>query len=64
MAAGESRLPAVAEIDFLHPIEADFGRLKADGLKVLNTLIYQCIYGFSRWFFVASQAKRYRPCGT
>lgn len=35
------QLPSVANFDFLHPIEADFDGLKADGLKVLNTLIYQ-----------------------
>jgi hypothetical protein len=34
------RLLIVAENDFLHPIEANFGGLNSGGSKVLNTLIY------------------------
>jgi len=56
MAKCKVRLPAVAENDFLQPIEANFGGLNAGEQKVLDTLIYQCIYGFLWWFFALSQA--------
>jgi hypothetical protein len=40
------QLPAVAENDFLHPIDAILGGLNAGGHKMLNALIYQYIYKF------------------
>ena len=44
------QLPSVAGNDFLNPIEAHFGELKAGERNVLYALIYQCKYGFLRYF--------------
>jgi hypothetical protein len=46
MAKCKVRLPAVADFDFLHPIQANFGGWNAGEHEALNTLINQCFYGF------------------
>jgi hypothetical protein len=42
---GNSRLPSVANNDFLHPIEADFRELKISSQETLATLILQRFIG-------------------
>jgi len=53
----QHQLPPVARNDFLHPIEADFGELKADWRNSHFTFVFQCYLGFCEGFFAESEAR-------
>lgn len=59
----QHQLPPVARNDFLHPIEADFGELKADWRNSHFNFVFQCYLGFCEGFLRRARQDNHVPTG-